>query len=473
MLGSNNRLLALASLLATLQLPTGLTASPGNFDAEVAAILERIQAPVFPDRDFVITDFGASAGADATVAIRDAIRAAHASGGGRVVVPAGETFHTGAIHLLSNVNLHLGDGATLLFSTDPNDYLPAVYTRWEGVELMGYSPLIYAFEAENIAVTGKGTLDGQAAADNWWPWKGQERRGWKPGDPHQADARTKLFEMAEAGVPVEQREFADGSYLRPQFIQPYRSRNILIEGVTLLRSPMWEINPVLCNNVTVRGVTIISHGPNNDGCNPESCVDVLIEDCIFDTGDDCIAIKAGRNADGRRIAQPSENIVIRNCVMRDGHGGVVIGSEMSGGVRNVYVDNCEMSSPRLQRGLRIKTNSYRGGFVENVHMRNVRIGEVADAVFRVNFLYEEGAGGPHLPTVRGITLENVRSGRSKYPLYVVGFEDSLIEDVHLIDCQFEGAKEPSVIRHVKGLRFDNLIQNSGIRSDQWGMPLSQ
>src|SRR5213594_542198 len=159
--------------------------------------------------------------------------------------------------------------------------------------------------------------------------------------------RSRLFDMGEKGVPVEQRVMGEGSFLRPNFIQPYRCRNVLIEGVTIQNSPMWEIHPVLCSNIIVRGVKISSHGSNNDGCDPESCQDVLIEDCVFDTGDDCIAIKSGRNNDGRRVNVPSENIIIRNSTMKDGHGGVVMGSECSGGIRNVFIENCHMDSPNL------------------------------------------------------------------------------------------------------------------------------
>jgi polygalacturonase len=243
----------------------------------------------------------------------------------------------------------LTKGSKILFSTRPDDYLPLVYTRWEGVELMNYSPLVYAFEQKNIAITGEGTLDGQATDHNWWPWKGNKSDGWKEGTPNQndKDKRPALFAMAEKNVPVSQRKFGPGFYLRPQFIQPYKCDNVLIEGVTVVNSPMWNINPVLCNNVTVRKVTVNSDGPNSDGCDPESCKNVLIKDCYFNTGDDCIAIKSGRNADGRRINIPSENIIIQECTMANGHGGVVIGSEISGGVRNVFAEDCTMSSPTL------------------------------------------------------------------------------------------------------------------------------
>ena len=419
----------------------------------VPGILSRIRPPQFPDRDFVVTDYGAAEGTSATDSFRRAVEAASAAGGGRVVVPAGDWL-TGPVHLLSNVELHVSDGATLGFSTDPDDYLPAVPTRWEGVELMNYSPLVYAVDQENVAVTGSGTLDGRAGGEAWWTWKGpwkDNRHGWTEGMPNQLSARDRLFRQAEDGVPVEDRVFGAGDYLRPSFVEFLRCRNVLIEGVTVVRSPMWLLHPTLCTNVTVRGVTCRSHGPNNDGCNPESCTDVLIEGCFFDTGDDCIALKSGRNADGRRVAAPIENVVVRDCTMRDGHGGVVIGSEMSGGARNVFAERCQMDSPNLERVLRIKTNSIRGGFVEGVYMRDVTAGQVADAVVRINFLYEEGDAGDFDPTVRDIDVRRVTSRQSERALYLVGYPDAPIRDVTLVDCRFEGVAEDNVVQHVEGL----------------------
>jgi polygalacturonase len=222
---------------------------------------------------------------------------------------------------------------------------------------------------------------------------------------------------------------------------------------------MWEIHPVLCTNVTVRGVRVETHGPNNDGCNPESCRDVLIEDCYFDTGDDCIALKSGRNADGRRLDTPVENVLIQNCTMRDGHGGVVIGSEISGGARNIFVRNCQMSSPNLDRALRIKTNSVRGGVVEHIYMRDVEVGEVSDAVVRVNFLYEEGDAGNFKPIVRDVEIRNVTCERSERALYLRGYADSPITNVRLVDCRFENVADESTIEHVQGLVLDHVFIN--------------
>src|SRR5205085_1230806 len=296
--------------------------------AAMPTILARIKPPTFPARDFKITDYGATIGgtSDCTEALRKAIEACHVAGGGRVVGPQG-LFLTGEIHLRSHVSLYVSEGATLKFSSDPAKYLPVVYTRFEGTECMNYSPLIYAFEQENIAVTGTGTLDGSAADENWWAWN---RKGANGADALARASIRRLIDFGERGVPVKDRVFGQGYYLRPNFIQPYRSRNVLIEGVRIINSPMWEIHPVLSTNVTVRGVRINTHGPNNDGCDPESSRDVLIEDCTFDTGDDCIAIKSGRDNDGRRVGVAAENIIVRNCTMKDGHGGVVIGSEVSG-----------------------------------------------------------------------------------------------------------------------------------------------
>jgi len=260
-------------------------------------------------------------------------------------------------------------------------------------------------------------------------------------------------------VPVEQRRFGQGDWLRPQFIQPYRCRNVLIEGITILNSPMWEIHPVLCRNVTVRDVKIVSHGPNNDGCDPESCTDVLIEGCSFDTGDDCIALKSGRNADGRRLNTPIENVIVRNCEMKDGHGGVTIGSEISGGARYVFAEDCRMDSPNLDRALRIKTNAMRGGVVEHIYMRDVQVGQVADAVVHVDFYYEEGLRGSFTPVVRDIDVRNVTSGRSNYGLYLRGFEHAPIRGVYLEDCDFRNVASGNHVSAVEGLVLDDVTMN--------------
>jgi len=413
----------------------------GNGDPwdETKEILARIKEPSFPNMDFDAKRFGS---------LNEAISACSAAGGGRVVVPPGIT-QTGPIRLKSRVNLFLSDGAVVKFSTDPKQYLPLVYTRFEGTELMNYSPFIYAFDEQDIAITGTGTLDGQADATHWWDWTRNA-------------ARRQLVDAAAAGKPVAERIFGEGSFLRPNFIQPYRCRNVMIEGVTIVNSPMWEINPVLSTNVIVRGVKINSHGPNNDGCDPEACRDVLIEQCTFDTGDDCIALKSGRNDDGRRVGVPIENVIIRDCTMKDGHGGVTVGSEISGGARNIFAERCRMDSPNLNIALRFKNNSVRGGVIEHVYMRDVTIGQVSQAIVSVDFLYEEGDAGKFTPIVRDIEVRNVTSKKSRNALSLRGYARSPVTNIRLKDCKFDNVALPDVLENVKDIVFSNVTVNGKI-----------
>ncbi len=409
--------------------------------APVEAILKQIVPPTFAARDFDMREYGAKPGDQAatSAAIAKAVDACASAGGGRVVVPAG-TWLTGPVVLKSKVNLYLAAGATLQFSQNPADY-PLVLTRFEGVECMNYSPFIYAFGETDIAITGEGTLDGQADDSHWWDWKS------KTATAVGGDSRSRLFAMG--AEPVKDRVMGDGNYLRPNFIQPYRCKNILIEGISIVRSPMWEIHPVLSENITVRKVRIESRGPNNDGCDPECCRNVLIEDCVFDTGDDCIAIKSGRNADGRRINMPSENIVVRNCRMIGGHGGVSLGSEASGGIRNIYVRDCHMGSPNLDRALRLKSNSYRGGYIENVVFRDVQIDQVAEDIVQITVDYGEGRGGGFNPRIGHVTIENVTCGKAKRAFDFKSYPDNVIEAISVSDCVFDGVAGASVVEDVK------------------------
>ena len=425
--------------------------------SRLPAILARIQPPNFPNRELAVTRFGAKEGGkiDNTEAFRKAIDEAARAGGGRVTVPDG-VFLTGAIHLKSNVNLVVPKNATLKFNPDPKLY-PIVLTRFEGMELMNFSPFVYALDQRNIAITGGGTLDGQSGCDHWWPWSGKANCGTSPGN--QRKAREALMEMAEKAVPVEKRVFGENGYLRPMFVQPYRCANVLIEDVTITNSPMYEIHPVLCHNVTVRGVTVSSHGPNNDGCDPESSVDVLIDRCTFDTGDDCIAIKSGRNADGRRLNRASENIVVQNCDMKDGHGGVTMGSECSGHIRNVFAQNCRMDSPHLDRVLRFKNNAIRGGVIEHVYLRGVKVGQVAHAAIDVDFYYEEGEKGTFTPVVRDVEVVDLDVQKCENAWSLRGFKQAPITDVRLKTCNFVSAAKPNVTQNVEGLTLEDVKIN--------------
>lgn len=452
----NNSLLFIFILFFTTGLAQQTPAESEVGWNQVKSILAAIKAPKFPSKNFSILKYGAKGDGvtDCTRAFKDAIEACNQAGGGKVIVPKG-VFMSGAIHLKSNVNLYISEKATIKFYTDPAKYLPVVFTRFESVECYNYSPLIYAYGQDNIAVTGKGTLDGQADDTNWWKWKGSKI----PNGTNQVESVNKLNKMGEQGIPVSERIFGENHYLRSSFIQFIKCKNILIDGISIVRSPMWEINPVLSENITVQNIKITSLGPNNDGCDPESCRNVLIKNCIFNTGDDCIAIKSGRNNDGRRVDVPSENIVIQDCRMNNGHGGVVIGSEISGSVRNVFAENCVMDSPNLDRALRIKTNSVRGGIVENIYMRNIKVGQVKEAVVLVSFQYQEGDAGNFTPIVRNIYVSDVTSEKSDYGLYLDAYERSPVTNLVIENCKFNGVKNGNKLNFTKDLVFNKFYIN--------------
>lgn len=296
-------------------------------------IINNIALTSFPDRTFMINVPQDTS--SARTLLQAAIDSCSVAGGGTVKVSEGHYFLNGPLHLKSDVNLNLAEGAYLQFSGKSSDFLPVVLTRWEGTELYGHSPMIYAYHANNIAITGKGTIDAQG---------GLEFTAWSKIE---ANDRDRLREMGDKLVPVHERIFGEGTVLRPSCIQPYGCSRVLIEGITVKDSPFWTIHPVYCDNVIVRGVTIDSHFPNNDGCDPESTTNVLIENCTFRTGDDAIAIKSGRDTDGRYIGRPSRNIVIRNCIFHSECNGLCIGSEMSGGASDVYMNNIEIGTVKM------------------------------------------------------------------------------------------------------------------------------
>ena len=434
----------------------------------LSAIMKKIVPPTFANHDYSIVNYGAKADGttDCLPAIKKAIAQCSKAGGGRVLIPAGTWFAKGPIHLLSNVDLHLEDNAVVKFSTDSDDYLPLVLTRFEGVELMNYSPLIYAYEQKNIAVTGKGTFDGQADNDHWWNWTGSKRFGWKEGMPSQHDKENEpaMMQMAAKGIPTKDRLFGKGHYMRPTFVEFYNCKNILIQGVTIINAPFWLLHPTLSKNITVDGVTTNSLGPNNDGCDPESCTDVLIKNCSFTDGDDCIAIKSGRDADGRRINVPSKNIIVQDCQMKDGHGGIVIGSETSGGVENIYGQNCVMSSKNLERAIRIKSNACRGGVLKNFYFRNLKVGQVHEAVVKINMHYanEKGADCNYPPTLSGVYVRNVVSQESEYAIYIEGLDDKAVTNINISDCNFNNVEKENFIKDAKDLHVTKTMVNGKV-----------
>lgn len=354
--------------LCFLFLIVTLSLSSGNYTSikvKAPFKMEPIRVYQFPDRNFPITDFGAIAGGEAinTDAIGKAIAACNAAGGGRVIVPAG-TWLTGPVHLKSNVNLVLEENAVLSFTDNPQDYLPAVMTSWEGLECYNYSPLVYAFECENIAISGKGML--RPKMDFWRTW-------FKRPAPHM-NALKELYTMASTDVPVVERQMARGeNNLRPHLIHFNRCNNVLLEDFSIRESPFWTVHLYMCNNGLVRRLNVKAHGHNNDGIDLEMSRNFLVEDCVFDQGDDAVVIKAGRNRDAWRLNTPCENIVIRNCTILKGHALMAIGSEMSGGIRNIYMHDCAAPNS-VDRFFFVKTNHRRGGFIENVIMENVSSG---------------------------------------------------------------------------------------------------
>ncbi len=459
----------LKSLLVALLVPVCSYAA-GWDDEEYKRIEQSIQQPKLSEKVYAITSYGAKTTASAAQnqkAINRAISLASKKGG-KVVIPAG-TWNTGAIELKSGVNLVIEEGATLRFAFEPKLY-PLVRTSWEGLACWNYSPCIYAYQAKDIAITGKGTIDGGGNNDTWWQWNGNPRFGFKAGvttESQKLGSRSKLLKQAEDGVAFDERKFGMGQGLRPQLINFVRSERILIKDVKMINSPFWVIHPLLCKNITVDRVYIWNEGPNGDGCDPEACENVLIQNCIFHTGDDCIAIKSGRNNDGRLWNQPSKNIIIRNCKMEDGHGGVVIGSEISGGCENVYAEDCEMDSPHLDRILRIKTNNCRGGLIQNINMRRIKVGQCGETVVKINLDYEskEVCYRGFEPTVRNVNVEDVTCQKSNYGVLIIG-RDAIenVYDINIKNCKFDGVqKQPvKITGKTRNVKFENLYINGSL-----------
>ncbi|MBP1593584.1 MAG: pehX 3 [Bacteroidetes bacterium] len=367
-----NLLKCLAGTLFYL-LTSSFTTPNGNYSTvkvKAPFPMQPIKVFNYPKQNFPITNYGAIEGgvADNTKAIAAAMDACNKAGGGRVVIPAG-TWFTGPIHFKSNVDLHLDENAVLRFSDNPSDYLPAVQSSLEGMEFYNYSPLIYAFKCENIAITGKGTISPKM--DTW--------KIWFPRQKYYMDAAGKLYTMMSTNVPVEERQFGnEENRMRPYLIHFNRCKNIMLDGFKIRESPFWCVHMYMCDNGIARNLDIKAHGHNNDGIDLEMTRNFLVENCIFDQGDDAVVIKSGSNQDGWRLNTPCENIVIRNCSILQGHTLLGLGSELSSGIRNIYMHNCTAPKSVL-RLFYIKTNHRRGGFVENIYMENIKAGKMQRA----------------------------------------------------------------------------------------------
>ena len=418
----------------------GKAGDPFSADGIVASIA----TTAFPDRDIAVQSADS---ASSRAVIQTAIDECSRSGGGRVVVSPGTYLIDGNIVMKSDVNLHLEEGATLLFSGVADDFLPVVFTRWEGTELYGRSPMVYALHANNIAITGKGTIDAQGG------------REFAAFAEIEAETVNRLRAMGGGpSVPVQERVFGKGAVLRPSCVQLIGCSRVLIEGVTIKNSPFWTIHPVYCDNVIVRSVTIDSHYPNNDGCDPESTSNVLIEDCIFRTGDDAIAIKAGRDGDGRAVGRPSRNIVIRNCKFWSECNGLCIGSEMSGGVENIYMDSIEIGT--VKNAIYFKSNRDRGGYIRNVYVSNITVERTMGAILRFETNYFGYRGGNFPAKYENFHIKNVEAGTSdNYALFFDGYEEAPVKDITVTAMHVAKAAKPYYMRCTENITLDDVTVN--------------
>jgi polygalacturonase len=440
------------AVLAGLPLARALGAEiPGRSQAPLpdgpARLLARLQEPIFPRADYRVSDFGAVADGrtNARPGFLAALRRCSDEGGGRVVVPAGFWWLEGPLHLRSHTNLHLEAGAVLRFRTDdPRLYEPLVLTRWEGTEVFNYSPFIYAYQATDVAVTGPGTIDGNSL-DTFVKWRAEQR-----------PAQMRLRELGGAGVPVHERVFGAGQYLRPACVQFFGCHRVLAEGFTLRDSPFWCVHAIACHNVIVRGLTVRSAPINSDGFDAESCSDVLVEDCDFDVGDDCVALKSGRDADGWRLGRPTEDVLIRRCRFNapTAGSGLAIGSEMSGGVRRVWVEDVRMGYAKT--ALNFKGNLDRGGAIEDVWVKNVAVAR-ADTFIQFTTDYHGYRGGQHPPRFRNFTLEDIACERAVTPISAIGVPAAPLENITLRRVRVDQAERPPEIRQVRGFLAQEVV----------------
>ncbi len=436
--------LLLLSLACSQPQPKSQAAKSGW--AMMDDILKNIREPQFPDKEFNIKEYGAvgDTSVDSRPAILEAINACNLAGGGTVLVPPGTYFIKGPLVLKSHVNLHLQEGARLEFSTEPADYLPMVLTKWEGTECYNYSPFIYSYQCVNVAITGKGEIDGNGAAvfNTWKPLE-------KPG-------MDRLRQMGNDSVPLYERVFGEGWYLRPCMIQFYGCKNVLVDGVKIYDSPFWIIHPVFCDNVIVRNVVINGHNYNNDGCDPESSTNVLIENVDFNVGDDGIAIKSGRDQDGWRIGQATENVIIRNC--RFAEWAITIGSEMSGGVRNIFIEDCQIDSCR--NGIYFKSNLDRGGFFENLYMRRISANICLWGMINFRTDYHGYRGGNYPTRFENITIEDVVCNRvDSVAILCNGLPEAQLHTITLRNIEVKQAPKATQMKNVVNLTLDNVRVN--------------
>lgn len=421
---------------------------------DMKRIEKQIVAPVFPDAEYRVGEFGATGNGtdDDRPAIQAAIDRCSDQGGGRVVLAAGHYFSRGPIILKSNVDLHLAEGSVLIFSADERDYLPVVLTRWEGTEVFNYSPLIYARNAVNIAITGRGVLNGQGSK-NFATWK-----------PSQKPDQQMLRKQGNIGVPIEQRIYGEGHRLRPAMLELLACTNVLIEGIKIIDITFWTIHPIACTNVIVRNVTVDSTNLNNDGVDPESCYNVLVEGCYFRTGDDAIAVKSGRDGDAWRNARPTENVIIRNCVFDSKINGLCIGSEISGGARNIFMEDIEIRN--ATNAIYFKSNNDRGAYIEDVHVRRIRAGHVSESLIKFEPDYKSESKGNAPTRFANFTIEDVTAERvDGCGVDIAGCKQMPVRNVQIDNVKIGSEVMPMLVNHVEDISIKKLYVN-GKRYDR-------
>lgn len=407
-------------------------------------ILTNIIPPAISEHILLLTDYGAKGDSiqDAKPAFDQAMAVSKKQNGAKIVVPPGTYVVNGPIHFVSNTTIELQKGAKLVFGTNPKDYLPTVLTSWEGTLLYNYSPLIYAYQTENIAIIGEGIIDGNGA-ETFSKWYDLQK-------PSQLLSRN----MNHKSTPLEKRQFGEGHYLRPHLVQFFESRNILIEGITIQNSPFWCVHFLKSENITARKVKFNAHNKNNDGFDPEYSKNILIEDIDFNNADDNVAIKAGRDHEGRSTAITSENIIIRNCRFKGLHG-VVIGSEMSAGVQNVFVENCTYGG-YCKRGVYLKSNPDRGGFIKDIYVNNVTFGEVEDLLFITSYYHGEGEGFE--TDIQNIHINNLTCKTARHAgLVIQGYPTKKVSQVYLSNIKIDSCTTAMSFTNTENIVFNDVI----------------
>ncbi|MBN1463364.1 MAG: glycoside hydrolase family 28 protein [Paludibacteraceae bacterium] len=431
-------------ILLTLLICQSALAQDFYPEAKRDEILKNIKAPAIPAFKIKLKKKGTKNDSitDNRKVFQQAFAKAKAKGGAHIIVPAGTYFINGPLHLESNICLELQKGARLKFTDNTDSYLPVVLTSWEGTFLYNYSPFIYAYQKENISIIGEGTIDGNAMK-SFSTWK-----------PNQKASLQLSRDYNHNSTPIKERIFGKGHFLRPHLVQFFECKNILVEGVTVTNSPFWCIHLVKSENATFRAINFIAKLVNNDGIDPEYSKNILIENINFNNGDDNVAIKAGRDTEGRATAIPSENIIIRNCKFKGLHG-VVMGSEMSAGVQNIFVENCGVGG-YLKRGIYLKSNPDRGGFIRNIYVKNVELGDVEDCFFITSFYHGEGTAGL-ITDIRDIFIQNVTCKKASYGGIVIqGFPGKPIKDIYLKNITIDDAKVPLSLTNTEEIRMSNV-----------------